>query len=179
MTRLKPLASMLTFFSLLLLLATVARAESVSATLYLATDKGPGTEIGVVTFADGPDGLLITTDLKGLPPGKHGFHVHEKADCAAVEKDGKIGHALAAGGHYDPDKTGKHLGPEGGGHKGDLPVLTVAADGIAKETLKIKGIKAAEFKDRSLMIHAGGDNYSDTPAPLGGGGARIACGIIK
>jgi superoxide dismutase, Cu-Zn family len=29
------------------------------------------------------------------------------------------------------------------------------------------------------MIHSGGDNYSDAPAPLGGGGARIACGVIK
>jgi Cu-Zn family superoxide dismutase len=29
------------------------------------------------------------------------------------------------------------------------------------------------------MVHAGGDNYDDTPAPLGGGGARIACGIVK
>ena len=28
------------------------------------------------------------------------------------------------------------------------------------------------------MIHAGGDNYSDTPAPLGGGGARIVCGVV-
>jgi superoxide dismutase, Cu-Zn family len=28
------------------------------------------------------------------------------------------------------------------------------------------------------MIHANGDNYTDTP-PLGGGGAREACGIIK
>jgi Cu-Zn family superoxide dismutase len=29
------------------------------------------------------------------------------------------------------------------------------------------------------MIHAGGDNHSDTPAPLGGGGGRMACGVIK
>jgi Cu-Zn family superoxide dismutase len=29
------------------------------------------------------------------------------------------------------------------------------------------------------MIHAGGDNYSDTPVTLGGGGARVACGVVK
>jgi superoxide dismutase, Cu-Zn family len=29
------------------------------------------------------------------------------------------------------------------------------------------------------MVHAGGDNFSDQPEPLGGGGGRIACGIIK
>ena len=39
--------------------------------------------------------------------------------------------------------------------------------------------KLADVKGRAIMIHAGGDNYSDQPAPLGGGGARIACGVIK
>jgi Cu-Zn family superoxide dismutase len=29
------------------------------------------------------------------------------------------------------------------------------------------------------MVHAGGDNYSDQPKPLGGGGDRIACGLIR
>lgn len=29
------------------------------------------------------------------------------------------------------------------------------------------------------MIHAGSDNYSDDPKPLGGGGDRIACGVIQ
>ena len=40
-------------------------------------------------------------------------------------------------------------------------------------------IKLSEIKGRSLMIHAGGDNYSDDPKPLGGGGARVACGVIE
>jgi Cu-Zn family superoxide dismutase len=37
----------------------------------------------------------------------------------------------------------------------------------------------AEVKGRSIMIHAGGDNYSDQPVPLGGGGGRTACGVVK
>ena len=40
-------------------------------------------------------------------------------------------------------------------------------------------LKVADVKGRALMIHAGGDNYSDQPKPLGGGGARVACGVIK
>lgn len=166
-------------FSLFLLLAGVAHAGSVSATLYKAIDQGNGETVGTVTFSDSADGLVIKTDLMGLPPGEHGFHVHEKPDCSPVVKDGKMTHAGAAGGHYDPEKTGKHLGPGGGGHKGDLPVLKVAEDGTAKVTMILKGIKAEEFKDRSLMVHEGGDNYSDSPAPLGGGGPRIACGVIR
>jgi Cu-Zn family superoxide dismutase len=29
------------------------------------------------------------------------------------------------------------------------------------------------------MVHVGGDNFSDQPEPLGGGGARIGCGIAN
>jgi Cu-Zn family superoxide dismutase len=156
-----------------------AHAGRAEAEMFMATANGPGANIGTVTFTDTAAGLDIKTDLKGLPPGKHGFHVHVNADCGPVEKDGKAMPAMAAGGHYDPEKTGKHLGPGNGGHLGDLPVLEVGADGAAQTTVTVKGAKVGDFKDRSLMIHAGGDNYSDEPAPLGGGGARIACGIIN
>jgi len=68
----------------------------------------------------------------------------------------------------------------GGGHGGDLPVLTVDQSGAAQETLTAPAIKDVQaLKNRSLIIHAGGDNYSDQPKPLGGGGARIACGLIE
>jgi len=84
---------------------------------------------------------------------------------------------LAAGGHYDPQQTGRHLGPFGEGHKGDLPVLVVEADGTARTPVTAPRLKVADLKGRSLMIHAGGDTYSDEP-PMGGGGGRIACGIV-
>jgi Cu-Zn family superoxide dismutase len=87
--------------------------------------------------------------------------------------------AMAAKGHYDPDDTKKHAGPEGEGHKGDLPVLEVAADGTAQTTLTAPRLKVADAQGRALMVHAGGDNYSDEPKPLGGGGARIACGVVE
>ena len=85
---------------------------------------------------------------------------------------------LAAGGHYDPANTGKHLGPDGNGHLGDLPVLHVAADGTASRDSYAPRLKTTDLEGRSIMIHAGGDTYSDTPAPLGGGGARAACGVV-
>ena len=37
----------------------------------------------------------------------------------------------------------------------------------------------AEIKGHALMIHQAGDNHSDHPQPLGGGGARMACGVIR
>jgi Cu-Zn family superoxide dismutase len=40
-------------------------------------------------------------------------------------------------------------------------------------------LKVDDLQGHSIMIHMGGDNYSDQPAPLGGGGARIACAAFK
>ena len=77
-------------------------------------------------------------------------------------------------------RPGAHHGPEGDGHLGDLPVLTVQADGRGVGEAMAPRIKdASQLKGRALVLHAGGDNYEDTPAPNGGGGDRIACGIIK
>jgi len=167
-------------FPVILGLCAVSTAEAViTVDMHLIDANGVGKSVGTVRAEDGPGGLALSTDLKGLPPGEHGFHVHENPNCAAKEKDGKPTAGLAAGGHYDPHKTGKHEGPRGAGHVGDLPVLTVAADGSARQQLVASRLKLADLKGRSLMIHAGGDNYSDQPQALGGGGARIVCGVMK
>lgn len=149
--------------------------------IYSTTAAGLNQKIGEISFTDTPSGLVIDVDLKNLPQGEHGFHIHENPDCSAsVDAQGKKQPAMKAGGHYDPKKTGRHLGPNNpNGHRGDLPVLTVAPDGTIKTSFTIKNLKVKEIKNRSIMIHAGGDNYSDSPMPLGGGGARIACGLIK
>ncbi|HNI38371.1 MAG TPA: superoxide dismutase family protein, partial [Pseudomonadales bacterium] len=66
------------------------------------------------------------------------------------------------------------------GHLGDLPALAVNTDGTATNPVLAPRLKSlAEIKARSLMLHAGGDNHADAPAPLGGGGARMACGVIN
>jgi hypothetical protein len=86
---------------------------------------------------------------------------------------GKPAAGFAAGGHYDPGHTKKHLGPlSTAGHRGDLPVLVVDSRGDATEAVTAPHLAVEQIRGRSIMIHAGSDNYSDTPAPLGGGGAR-------
>jgi superoxide dismutase, Cu-Zn family len=161
-------------------LAGPAAAEEATALVHAVSADGIGDEIGTVQLTDSADGLAIQTDLSDLPPGAHGFHLHTSGSCEPAPNDqGQMTAALAAGGHYDPDNTGRHAGPEGDGHKGDLPVLEVAADGTAQVTLKAPRLTVADARGRALMIHAGGDNYSDQPKPLGGGGARIACGLVE
>lgn len=107
--------------------------------------------------------------------GVHGFHVHENGSCKASEKDGVKGAALAAGGHFDPQKTGKHIRPYADGHLGDLPAVYVTADGMATYPVMVPRLKSiSEIKGHALMIHAGGNNHSDLPKPFGGGGDRSA-----
>lgn len=160
--------------------ASLSLAAQVTVTMRLIDSNGIGKSVGTVRIEDSMDGgLVMLPKLNGLSPGPHGFHMHESASCEPMEKEGKKVAGLAAGGHYDPDKTGKHEGPAGKGHMGDLPALVADAKGLASERLMAPRLKVADLMGRSLMAHEGGDNYSDEPKPLGGGGARIVCGVVK
>jgi superoxide dismutase, Cu-Zn family len=160
--------------------ASAAYTASETVTMNAIDANGVGKEIGTLRLSDTKVGLQITPQLVGLPPGDHGFHVHVNPDCGpGTGPNGQPAAGMAAGGHYDPANTGKHLGPYGKGHMGDMPVLTVDASGKATEAVIVPRLTVADVKGRSIVIHAGGDNYSDQPAPLGGGGARIACGVAK
>jgi Cu-Zn family superoxide dismutase len=175
----KELLVLLSVLGLILLITGAAFAGDIVVQMNLITDQGAGKSSGTVAISDTPHGLLLVPMLTGLMPGIHGFHVHQNADCGPAMKDGKQVAGLAAGGHYDPAATGKHEGPYAQGHVGDLPALYVGADGMANTPVLAPRLKTADVMGRSLMIHVGGDNYSDVPAALGGGGARAACGIIK
>lgn len=169
-------------FAAVLLIAVPLTAQAASGTVTVrAVDgSGVGAEIGTVTYRDTRQGLLIEPKLRGLPPGERGFHVHEKPDCRpGPGADGQMAAGMAAGGHYDPKGTKAHKGPHAtDSHRGDLPVLVVTADGTATLPVLAPRLKAGDLRGRALMVHAGGDTYSDQPEPLGGGGRRVACGVI-
>lgn len=151
--------------ALSLFLSSVSQADVIVSEL----STSDGVSLGKITFEDSQYGLLIKPDLSGLPVGAHGFHIHQKSDCG----DG----GMNAGGHFDPANTNSHQGPFGQGHLGDLPLLIVTTDSKANTIVLAPRLKTQDIKGHALMIHEGGDNYSDTPL-LGGGGARIACGKI-
>ncbi len=151
---------------------------AVSVELHLLTAEGSGDAVGAVGLTDTPYGLLLTPNLSQLEAGIHGFHIHANGSCDPAEKEGKMVAGLAAGGHFDPTETGKHEGPYGEGHLGDLPPLVVDSEGHAVLPVLAPRLKIADVKGKALMVHASGDNYSDEPKKLGGGGARAACGVI-
>ena len=161
-----------------LIFAAGAYAETTTITVNAVSTDGVGDSIGTVTVMDTRYGAVFKPALSGLTPGMHGFHVHQNPSCDAATKDGNTVAGLGAGGHYDPANTGVHSGPYGEGHLGDLPGLYVDADGNAGTPVLAPRVSVADVKGRSLMIHAGGDNYSDQPKALGGGGARMACGVF-
>lgn len=156
----------------------LAAAAPMSIQIYAVSEQGLGNPVGQVQIEDSQfGGVLITPALTGLPPGTHGFHVHDMPSCDPATKDGHVMSAGAAGGHLDPAHTAMHAGPYGAGHLGDLPMLIVNKDGTATTPVLAPRLKVSDFQQHTLMIHAGSDNYSDTPEALGGGGARIACGV--
>ena len=163
----------LLLFSCCLLGACVTSQSKIETPIYLT--GGRHKQIGTVTFYDTDKGLKGVVNLENLPAGAHGFHIHDYPDCRSM--DGEP--AMKAGGHYDPDHTGKHLGPDGDGHKGDLPRLMTDDEGNVKTSFYAPDLTLSEIKGHSVVIHEFGDNYADSPRPSGGGGKRIACGVIE
>ena len=154
------------------------QSHALAVSLDAVDASGVVASVGTVFVHDTPYGAVFRPVLKNLTPGVHGFHVHQNPSCAPGEKDGKTAAAIGAGPHFDPLNSARHGEPWGDGHLGDLPALYVDAKGESRQPVLAPRLKTADLVGRSLMLHAGGDNHADHPEVLGGGGARVACGVI-
>ena len=162
-----------------LALAVAAGCASMGTSEYRATTtleptKGNQTE-GTVTFVQRGDKVLVTADLRGLPPNsEHGFHVHEKGDCSS-------GDGMSAGGHFNPDGVPHGNAQPADGHAGDMPNLKADANGMARATFESSKMTVADGKHsivgKGLIVHKDPDDYKTQPT--GNAGARLACGVIR
>ena len=149
----------------------IVKTDITKAICELHPTQGSETT-GTVTFSQKADGMLVVADVKGLSPGKHGFHIHEFGDCSQL--DGK-----SAGGHFNPTSK-NHGGPESEDrHVGDLGNLIANADGTAHyewtdKLLSFSGPNS--ILGRAIIVHADEDDL--TSQPTGNAGARLACGVI-
>lgn len=153
------------------LFATAAfAAEPVTADL----KNGAGETVGKVTLTAAPKGVLMRVEAKGLTPGWHGLHFHEKADCSKSD-------FTSAGGHTHGGGERQHglLNPKAN-ETGDLPNLHVGADGsgAAEVFSTLTTLDALKDADGSaVLIHAAADDHLSQP--IGGAGARVACAAVK
>lgn len=175
MKRISILSRGLLVMSGLLLSANVANAKAVKAEVKPAAAAATqptvmGNVTGTVTFTQDGKDLKVVADLKGLTPGMHGFHIHEKGDLSAPDLS-------SAGDHYNPG--GKHHGGMDAveHHAGDLGNINADKDGNAHKEGVMKDMNADDLKGHSVIVHAKPDDEKTDPS--GNSGARIAGGKIE
>lgn len=154
------------------LLASQAFAQSAPVTAELK--NGAGQAIGKVTLTEAPKGVLMRVEAKGLTPGWHGLHFHEKADCSKADFTSAGGHTHGAG-----DRVHGLLNPAAN-ETGDLPNLYVGADGSGAAEVFSSLTTLAALKDAdgsAVVIHANADDH--LAQPIGGAGPRQACAEIR
>lgn len=155
--------------------APVASSTVKQATVNLAAASGSLVSGKLTLLAMGA-GVHIRGDIGGLTPGSsHGFHIHEKGDCSAVD-------AASAGGHFNPAMQPHGRAGHGAHHAGDSDNLIANANGVAHVAVQVDGVSlggsaATDIVGRAIIVHANADDYSSQPA--GNAGARVACGVIR
>jgi len=158
----------------LLFILGCAHSRGPMATATLDSTSG-STAKGMVHLTDAGEGNVeVQVDLTGVPPGVHGFHIHEKGDCG--------NNAQAAGGHFNP--TGMiHGAPDAvSHHAGDWGNVTADDKGevhtkFTTHSVSLKSGDATSAVGHAIVLHANPDDL--TSQPSGNAGARIACGVVQ
>lgn len=136
-----------------------------------------GKPVGEAMLRETANGVIVTAKLRNLPPGEHGFHVHEHGVCEPPFE--------SAGAHFNPGKRSHGFEDPKGPHAGDLPNVVVPASGeldvefLARDLTLREGARNSviDADGAALVVHAKADDYSSDPS--GDSGDRIACGIIE
>jgi Cu-Zn family superoxide dismutase len=153
-----------------------APAQQHDAVANLASASGSLVSGRLQVMSMGPNAVHIAGDVGGLEPGSsHGFHIHEKGDCSAVD-------ASSAGGHFNPGGMAHGRMDDGPHHAGDIDNIVADAQGVAHVNMHVPGLTlgtgaANDVAGRAIIVHADPDDYASQPS--GNAGKRLACGVIK
>lgn len=151
---------------------TDGRAPGAGTVAVASLKTAAGADAGTATVTNRDGTLSLSLRVKGIPPGRHGAHVHMVGKCE--------GPAFAsAGGHWNPTQHKHGLENPQGQHAGDMPNLTVAADGTGTLAYPLRNATRDGLLDgdgSAMVIHAGVDDQMTDPS--GNSGDRIACGVF-
>ena len=145
--------------------------EEAAATFGLETGMDAA---GSVSFTQTEKGVTIVASLTGLPPGKHGIHLHEKGLCELPD-------FASAGEHFNPTNQPHACPPVTSRHAGDLGNIEIGADGtgrleITTDLLTLGG-GASSAIGKALILHDMPDDCMTQPS--GGAGVRLGCAIVR
>jgi Cu-Zn family superoxide dismutase len=132
-----------------------------------------GQTLGTVRAWDTPGGVTFRIEARGLPLGIHGVHIHAVGRC---DPPG----FTTAGAHWNPAGRQHGFNNPAGAHAGDLPNISVAANGVVHESVTLPRATYAQLLDgdgSALVVHAAADDYRTDPS--GNSGARIACAVLQ
>ena len=154
--------------------STPAPGETAGQAATATLRSADGESRGQATATEMGDGIQIRLAVAGMEPGTYAAHVHTTGRCDPPAFE-------SAGGHWNPtDQQHGREDPQGP-HKGDLPNVTVGADGSGTLDFAITGVTIAggampllDADGAAMMIHAKPDDYRSQPS--GDAGDRIACG---
>ncbi len=135
-----------------------------------------GAVKGRATARQMGDGVHIDANIENMAPGIYGIHVHQVGTCTPPD-------FASAGPHWNPQAKQHGTQNPAGPHKGDLPNVTVGADGRGKVSGHIMGVTMTDGANAlldsdgaAIVLHAGPDDYRTDPS--GNSGARVACGVF-
>jgi Cu-Zn family superoxide dismutase len=133
--------------------------------------KSGGEAHGEVIFTKVDGGIRVEAEIRGLTPGKHGFHVHEFGDTSSPD-------AMSAGSHFNPMKSEHGAPTSEKRHVGDLGNLEASTRGVAKVDfvdphLSFSG--PTSIIGRGVIVHEKPDDFGQ---PVGNAGGRVAAGVI-
>ncbi|KAE9416904.1 hypothetical protein Angca_010303, partial [Angiostrongylus cantonensis] len=150
------------------------------ALMFQAVPGGnPTNLLGVIDITELNGVVTMIGSLTGLPPGPHGFHVHEYGDLGNG--------CLASGAHFNPYRSdhGGPANPPSSRHVGDLGNIVTPANGPTPINVKDPLMTFTGNRGiigRAFVIHANPDDLgtagNDGSRTVGNAGARLACGII-